>query len=242
MIAGLSKAVTTYLAPVLLLTSVILSLLVFLSPTIALAGQVSLLSVTPSTALTQNGTQSSNVDGPSVFMGALGSCSRPNDATTLNCTAASLSPIFNLAALPKGSPEILSSPTTATPAFVAISLGFSVVFFFLFTFIAFQDKLGDRLGSVFGRPNVHRASAWLGLIAFMIGITSYLVLRMWFGKAVEDFNESIVDDTEVPPSLIATIGNGFTMIWVAYAFHAVPLMCAMSRLHASGPGGGKFDV
>lgn len=71
MIAGLSKAITLYLSPLLALTALVLSLLAFLAPTFLLHDQVALLTVTPSTSLTQSGS-SSSVDGPSVFMGVLG--------------------------------------------------------------------------------------------------------------------------------------------------------------------------
>lgn len=71
MIAGLSKAVTLYLAPVLSLTAILLSLFAFLAPAVMLHDQVALLTVTPSVSLTQP-TSSQGVDGASVFLGALG--------------------------------------------------------------------------------------------------------------------------------------------------------------------------
>lgn len=106
MIAGLSKAVTLYLAPVLSLTALLLALFAFLAPSIMLRDSVALLSVTPSTALKGPG-GSGNVDGPTVRIGALGacilvvlipshtyqdigSCSRPNNDTPLNCTLATI--------------------------------------------------------------------------------------------------------------------------------------------------------
>lgn len=70
MIAGLSKATTLYLAPLLTLTAIVLSLFAYLAPVLLLHDKVALLSVTPSTALVQNVSRS--VDGPSVFLGALG--------------------------------------------------------------------------------------------------------------------------------------------------------------------------
>ena len=71
MIAGLSKAVTLYLAPLLSLTAILLSLFAFLAPTLLLHDRVALLTVTPSVSLTQPGS-SQSVDGPSVFLGVLG--------------------------------------------------------------------------------------------------------------------------------------------------------------------------
>lgn len=72
MIAGLSRFITTLLAPILALTSFLLILFAYLSPTLMLATQVSLLTVRPSTALTSPGSSNSSVDGPTVFLGALG--------------------------------------------------------------------------------------------------------------------------------------------------------------------------
>ena len=71
MIQGLSKAVTLYLAPVLSLTALLLSLFAYLAPVVMLTGQVALVIVSPSTELVQPG-QSSDVDGATIRFGALG--------------------------------------------------------------------------------------------------------------------------------------------------------------------------
>ena len=70
MIGGISKAVTLYLAPLLALTAIFLTLFSLLAPTLLLHDQVALLTVTPSTALQSQSLTS--IDGPSVFMGILG--------------------------------------------------------------------------------------------------------------------------------------------------------------------------
>jgi hypothetical protein len=72
MIAGLSKVITLYLAPLLALTSIVLILLTFISPIITFHDQVALLVVSPSSSLTNPGAANSAVDGPTVFFGALG--------------------------------------------------------------------------------------------------------------------------------------------------------------------------
>jgi len=59
---------------------------------------------------------------------------------------------------------------------------------------------------------------------------------MWFGKAVEDFNTTIQEGGNNGPHLIAQLSNGFTMVWVAYAFYAVPVVCALARLHVTAGG------
>ena len=71
MISGLSKAITLYLAPLLALTAIFLSLFAYLAPTILLHDKVALVTVVPSTALVQ-ANASRDLDGPSIFMGVLG--------------------------------------------------------------------------------------------------------------------------------------------------------------------------
>ena len=56
---------------------------------------------------------------------------------------------------------------------------------------------------------------------------------MWFGKAVDDFNQSIELEGANAPHLIAGISNGFTMVWVGYAFHSIPLGCALAKIHVT---------
>ncbi|KAF8898703.1 hypothetical protein BD779DRAFT_30792 [Infundibulicybe gibba] len=233
MIAGLSKAVTLYLAPVLALTAIILSLFAFLAPSLLLHDQVALLVVSPSTALVQAG-PAQGVDGPSIFLGALGSCSRVNNAAGINCVAPSISPIYDLSALPDKAPNLLlSAPTPTTPAFIAVALAFSIVFFFMFTMISFRHKMGAKLNASLDKPLVQRLSAWIGFFGFIIGLTSFLIVRMWFGKAIQDFNNSIQAQGQQGPKLVASTGNAFTMVWVAYAFSAVPIIISLAKLNVT---------
>lgn len=117
MIAGISKAVTLYLAPVLALTATVLSLFAFLAPTLLLQDRVALVTITPSTMLVQPAGNQQNVDGPSLFIGSLGacvyegvlffffsflnfgfvflgSCVKSNNDAQLNCTFPSVSPQY----------------------------------------------------------------------------------------------------------------------------------------------------
>lgn len=231
MIHGLSKFINQYLAPLLSLTSLILVVLSFLSPSVILSTRVALLTVSPSSSLTQPGS-GGGVDGPSVFLGALGSCERPNNAAAVNCTPASISPAYDLDVLPSDALDLLSAPAATTPAFIAVSIAFTILFFFLFTFTALRTKMG-KAGAFFDKPLVQRATAWIGLLGFMIGLTSFLVIRMWFGKAVEDFNNSIIRGGQNGPQLMAATSNGFVMIYVAYAFYSVPLVCSLAKLQVT---------
>jgi len=231
MIDLLSQIVARYLAPALSLTAVLLCLFSFLSPVVMLHSRVSLLSVLPSLELTP--TQNGDVDGPSVFLGALGSCARSKNDAPITCTLPVLNPTYDLSVLPGNAPNLLSAPTSTTPAFIAVSLAFSILFFLLFTLIAFRASLGAKLSGMLGKPFLQRASAWIGLLGFMIGLTSFLVIRMWFGKAVEDFNNAVQVQEAKAPALIAEISNGFIMVWVGYAFHAVPLVCSLAKIHVA---------
>ncbi|KAF8168066.1 hypothetical protein B0H34DRAFT_792720 [Crassisporium funariophilum] len=231
MIAGLSKAITLYLAPLLALTAIILSLFAFLAPTLLLHDRVALLTVVPSTALIQTGS-SAGIDGPSVFLGVLGSCARKSNSASLNCTAATISPQYDLSVLPGNSPNLLlSAPTASTPAFIAVAISFSVLFFISFTLISLRHKMGAKLAALLEKPLLQRLSAWIGFFGFIIGLTAFLIIRMWFGKAVQDFNASVAAQGQQGPKLIAATGNAFTMVWVAYAFYAVPIITSLAKLN-----------
>ncbi|KAG2051922.1 hypothetical protein BDR06DRAFT_1010039 [Suillus hirtellus] len=84
MLANISKGTILYFTPVLMLTALLLSLFLYLAPTVMLHSQVALLTATPSSALMQPGSTKA-VDGPSIFLGPLGSCSRPNNEAGLTC-------------------------------------------------------------------------------------------------------------------------------------------------------------
>ncbi|KAN0125131.1 hypothetical protein V8E52_001683 [Russula decolorans] len=237
MISNLSKAATLYLSPILSLTSFILVLFAYVAPTIILHSRVALLVVSPSLQLSDP-TSTKEIDGPTVFLGLLGSCSRPNNNGPVTCTPSTVSPTYDLSALPKNAPDLLTAPTATTPVFIAIAIAFSALFLIIFTLVSLRGNLGPKLSAMMDRPTFHRVSAWLGLLSFMIGLTSFLVVRMWFGKAVEDFNRGIQEAGNNAPQLIAATSNGFTMAWVAYAFYAVPVICALARLHVTA--GGKY--
>jgi len=84
----------------------------------------------------------------------------------------------DLSILPSNASRWLSAPTATTPGFIAAALVFSTIFFILFTMIAFRAKLGAKLSAQLDRPMVQRASAWIGLFGFMIGMSSkYLSWR-----------------------------------------------------------------
>jgi hypothetical protein len=237
MIAGLSKAVSLYLAPLLCLTAIVLTLLSLLAPSLILHNQVAFLTVLPSTAL--QGPSSATVDGPSIYMGVLGSCAQKNNAAEITCTPSSVSPVYDVSVLPSGAPgQLLTAPSGSSAVFIAFSVACMIIFFVTFTLISFSHKMGGKASSLFNSPVLQRTSAWFGFFGFLVGLTTLLIVRMWFGKAIQDFNASIAQQGKNGPSLIASSGNAFTMAWVAYAFYAIPIVCSLAKLNVT-TGSGK---
>ncbi|KAF7310941.1 hypothetical protein HMN09_00637400 [Mycena chlorophos] len=230
MITGISKATTLYLAPVVTLTAIVLSVLVFMAPVLVLQDKVALLTVTPSTELVQNASHA--VDGPTVFLGTLGACFRKSNEAPVNCSAPSLNPVYDLSVLPSAAPKLLlAAPNEATPVFLGISILFSFIFFITFTLTSFRQKLGEKMAASLDKPGFQRVSTLIGVLGFILGITSFLFLRLWFGKAQSDFNQSIALQGSSGPQLIANMGNAFTMVWVSYAFYGVPVVISLAKLH-----------
>jgi len=236
MINGFSKFAVLYLAPLLMLTALFLSLFAFLAPSVMLHDRVSLLTVTPSTALTNP--QARANDGPSVFLGALGSCSRRNNAGNVDCTVTSISPQYDTSVLPGSMTNgILSAPPSTAPAFIAVAISFSFIFFFAYTLVSFRHKFGGGLSAKLDSPIIQRLTAWIGVFGFMIGLASFLIVRMWFEKAIDDFNKNIVSQGKGAPELVAAAGNGFTMVWIAYAFYAIPLIASLAKINVQATEG-----
>ncbi|EIW86676.1 hypothetical protein CONPUDRAFT_43699 [Coniophora puteana RWD-64-598 SS2] len=230
MLANLSKATTLYFTPILMLTALLLILFAYLSPAIMLHSQVALLSITPSIALTQPGS-SQSIDGPSMLLGPLGSCIRASSSDGFTCSTPSLSPTYNTSVFPSNAPSaVVSAPPATSAAFIAIALVLTVVFLITYTAISFRHFMGNA-GAVWDKPLVQRASAWLGIVSFLLGLTSFLVVFMWFGKAAEDFNLSIQGQGTNGPQLLASTSNAFTMVWVGYAFFAIPVIVSLAKMH-----------
>jgi hypothetical protein len=56
------------------------------------------------------------------------------------------------------------------------------------------------------------------------GLASFLIVRMWFEKAIDDFNKSIVSQGKNAPELVAAAGNGFTS-----AYHVIQSFATSDR-------------
>lgn len=64
---------------------------------------------------------------------------------------------------------MLTAPTSTTPAFIAVSIGFSIIFFVLFTMTSLRGSLGAKMSAALDKPMIQRTTAWIGLLGFMIG-------------------------------------------------------------------------
>ncbi|KAF7324879.1 hypothetical protein MKEN_00530000 [Mycena kentingensis (nom. inval.)] len=230
MLAGLSKAISLYLAPLLALAAVFLSLFAYLAPA-GLLHTTALLNVRS----TPGGQNASSSTAMFVYLGTLGSCVKPDQESPIQCTKLSSTPNYDLRLLPASSPKlILSAPTRGTPETLAIGISFSILFFISFTLISFRHKLpaGGRLGEILDKPVFQRISAWLGIAGFLLGIASSLVLRLWFGKSASDFNQTVaLQAVDFQPLLVASLGNVFTLMYVGYAFYAVPVVISLSKMN-----------
>jgi len=240
MIDTIVKLVPFYLAPALTLTSTLLTLFVYLSPAAMLHTQVALMTISPGRTIPLPG-ELDSVDGPTIRMGMLGSCAQQSNNATVHCTPVSTSPTWDLSLVPQNTtllPNFLTGPTATTPAWVAVALVFWGLFLFIFCLSTIRERLGPKLSEILGKPMVARAAAWVGVLGYMIGLTVFLINRMWFGKAVDDFNIQVAQLGKDGPDIQVNLSNGFTMLWVAYAFAAVPLICVLMKIHhASLPAG-----
>ncbi|KAJ7207590.1 hypothetical protein GGX14DRAFT_698211 [Mycena pura] len=216
-----SKILVFYVAPVVALTSFLLFLFAYIAPVKTLHTGVAMLTV----HVTQN--SSDPVDGPSasVYIGALGSCSRATN-DTVSCTSPSLNPVYDLSSLPTTAPRRLLSAPPLAAALFGLALTHSIVFFLFFTLVSYRHKLGEKSAATLDTPAVQGLLVWIGVTGFVFGIESFVTLRIWFGKAANDFNLSTVVDG---PQLTATVGNVFIMLWVAYGFYGVLLVIAMMK-------------
>jgi len=88
-----------------------------------------------------------------------------------------------------------------------------------------------KAGNVWEKPIVQQVSAWIGISSFLVGLAAFLIVRMYFGKAADDFNQSIQGQGVNGPQLIANTSNAFTMVWVGYALFAVPVVVSLAKLH-----------
>jgi len=230
MIEGFSEFVVIGLGPVLMIVSFVLIVVTFLAPTMLFHASVALLTVT-SANQTLDPVQDTGSVGPSLFLGALGSCGRYANSTKILCTNSSLSPTYNTSAIqiPDSTAYTILSYSPATAAdFILLSLVLSFLFFVGYTAQCIQQAKKIEIWA----PFRSRYVATCGVFGFFTGIIPFIVMRMWFEEMLTDYNA--VEDVEMGGRqglvLLAATGHGFTMAWVAYAFYLVPLVASFSGI------------
>jgi len=96
---------------------------------------------------------------------------------------------LDLTVLPGNAPSLLlSGPGPSTPVFIAVALSFSTLFFFAFTFTTFRHKMGEGASAALEKPLVQRASAWIGVLGFMIG--------MYISHRWSEYTSSPIQDSQ----------------------------------------------
>jgi hypothetical protein len=222
------RGITHYLAPLLYLTALFLSVFVYLSPALMLHDQVALLTVTPTATM-----QPGPTNGSRLLLGALGSCSKENSTAQVQCTNPNLHPVYDLSVLPSSTPTLsIPSLVLKTPHFIAFSLGCALVFFVLYVLTAYRYKMG-KAGQRFDNRTMQKLITYLGVLGILIGLGSFVSLRKWLGTSVQDFNGAI-QAKYTGPQFVARIGNGFIILWVAYGFYSVAVFVALTKLATHG--------
>ncbi|KAJ7107161.1 hypothetical protein C8R43DRAFT_1114276 [Mycena crocata] len=182
----------------------IFNLLVLVDPVYLRAAQFAVLYVKPSNA----------TDGPTLFMGLLGSCHRPNDTAQYNCTRLSFTPTYNTSLLPDNPARPLLSPppsTAGAPLFFILSLVSSI--FFVIAFLAMAKGWVKS-------PIIKILTCSTGIFACMFTVCGFLITSQWFNKTAIDFN--LINGAD--GLLVAVTGEAFTMGWISIVLGALAVI------------------
>jgi len=223
------QSVAFYVAPLFGLAGIVLSLVALLAPTLFLHNGVSFISIQPAF----------KADGPNLFMGLLGSCTRRSHNSTMLCTPAGVRPTYDFTFIPAGPVNFFPAPATSW-VFVAISIALMTIFFAIFTSITFSHRMGGKINAMVSKPTVQRNTSYIGLTGLMLGMTLISILRIYYGKAVDDFNTSFVPVGD-SGLFSASIGNGFYMFVLAYIFFALSIFCSITKINVKASTG-KWSV
>ncbi|KAJ7222124.1 hypothetical protein GGX14DRAFT_662677 [Mycena pura] len=154
-------------------------------------------------------------NGPSVFLGLLGSCSRPTNGAHVSCTKVTIASTVKLVydledtKLPAQATDLLlDGPNTPTSIVLTlVLLPLSACFCLALIYLAFmkERKRGDLL-----------SVTYFGVVNFIIGVVASLVLYIRVAEAVQIFNNGIHS-----AGLRASVGNSFIMFLVAFETQGV---------------------
>ncbi|KAJ7225480.1 hypothetical protein GGX14DRAFT_639101 [Mycena pura] len=208
----------------------IVFLLTYVAPVLHYHTHVALVNVTPSTVLARNVNYnpSAQVDGPSVFLGLLGSCYRAANHAPVECTTRSaLNPFYDVHVLPTFGHLLV--PIQAVAVVTAVGITALGLFTIFLTAMSTRSYLGmaDMLDATW----FHHLTTWMGFMGFILAATSWLITRLWLGKAVTDFNLTIEDLGSAAPQLMASIGQASTLFWVVFALYLGPVWYALAHLN-----------
>jgi hypothetical protein len=162
---------------------------------------------------------SSDADGPTLLLGLLGSCSRPNGEGHLDCTGLSFAPTYNATVLPDGPARKLLSPppsSAGAPIFIILSLVSAIVF--VIAFLAMARKWCTR-------PDIKILTGLSGVFTCLCTVFAFLIASLWFQKVAEDFNEVNGDDAP----LVAATENAITMLWVSIGLDGLAVVLSLTK-------------
>lgn len=116
-----------------------------------------------------------------------------------------LNPYLDTSALPKSTPFVQNPPQTS-PEWMLLSL-ISLDIFLLLGSLAGFPFMPKAVTNILNKPFAVRAVAWLGIIGWLAGMTTTIVLRVSFGNACDQFNGQAA---MAGVKLVASVSNGFT--------------------------------
>ena len=159
--------------------------------------------------------------------------------------------------------------------FVAISMALMTIYFVVFTSITFSHLMNGKIKAIISKHVVQRNTTYIGLAGLFLGKSIHetlrftcwtcctgmvlvAVLRIYYGKAVDDFNATFVPvDASTPFG--ASIGNGFyseswrvdpwiplfnclfSVFVLAYIFFALSIFCSITKINVKASTG-KWSV
>ncbi|KAG8852940.1 hypothetical protein FRB96_008459 [Tulasnella sp. 330] len=273
MLSNLSKLFTVQLPPLLTLVSAFLILFTFLSPVPMHNDSLALVTIAPGSTSPQlqirdaivrrlpraaaaavverSATQTSA--GPFLTFGFLGSCTKETSTATAKCTASSLNPTYDLTALPSAlRTTFIAGPPQTSPQWTIITILAIFTFVTLTILPLFIAKLANHAAFC-------RIAAWIGIIGWVTGIVTVIVLHVTFANAASTFN--MMAANQKSSQLVASLGNGFTgrsykfipraflldlkvivaliVLWVAFSLAVPSLVCTLfsHKLHEEAKSG-----
>jgi len=194
-----------------------------------------LLAVKPSLANVNARPGTPPPDGPSFFLGPLASCSKDSNDGVMNCTRQSIRPTYDTSSLPDDSlTVVLSPPSPAIAGIMATSLAITGLFFVLYTPVVVRQAYGMGPEACSG-PGIQMACRWVGGIGFVSGLSSFIIMLMWFSKTVTDINNFISSQGSQGPRLAAELGHSWYFVIGGYSAFLVPCAVAMMEMNKTMP-------